>query len=124
MKTFAETEISFPQHPPFPSFHSSSVPSILSDPGTLFALLPFSVVAQCDVKLDDTSVLRRCAPPARLVVCQTMQEIWRIRDVSVVKRVSEYFRYLLQWPENTHMHSEKDNLPQWLTDYRHNRHAE
>lgn len=60
----------------FTNTHSSPVPSIPSWCSLLFSSL--SVAAQCDLKLDDTSVLRSCEPLAH-------QNHWRF-----VKRCMRY----------------------------------
>lgn len=94
MKTFAETEISFPLQPPLPpstpplpqshlaslhsftNFHSSLVPSIRP--------LFLSALARRDLKFDDTSVLwrlRATGTPHSPVRCRKRRTRWREREI-------------------------------------------
>lgn len=119
MKTFAETEISFPLHPHPSSLSSPSPisilplylpyrPSLALSPlffpfcsGTVWFEIRWhiSIVPLCTTS---TSVL--------LAVCQTLQEIWKTRVVSVVKRVCGCFKLLkclVKWLKQTCTHTQR-----------------
>lgn len=131
MKTFAETEISFPphahppSHPPpphtaphllsfhsFANFYSSTVPSVASDAGALSSSLFSTGTVWSEIRWHISIVpLRTTGTSPLLAVCQTLQEAGKTGDVCVVTTVCGCFKLLkcpVKWTDSRHRNTQPE----------------